>query len=59
MGGEYWLAGSYAVEAEPYRKEGDQLKTKEDLGKSMAISKECVADGWVQIYEKELGRYKG
>jgi predicted ATPase/class 3 adenylate cyclase len=50
-----WSLGrDYAFYAELFKRKGDQLKAKENLGKAIEILKECGADGWVEKYEKEL-----
>jgi class 3 adenylate cyclase/tetratricopeptide (TPR) repeat protein len=54
MGMDYWLARTYAVYVDLYKKEGDQSKAKENLNKAIEILRECGADGWVEKYEKEL-----
>ncbi len=51
---DYYLARTYAVYAELYKKEGEVSKTREHLNKAIEILKECGADGWVEKYEKEL-----
>ena len=51
---DYFLAKTHALYAELYRKEGDQLRAKENLNEAIEIMKECGADGWVEKYEKEL-----
>lgn len=51
---DYWLARTYAVYADLYKKEGDHSMAKENLNKAIDILKECGADGWVEKYEKEL-----
>jgi len=50
----YWLARTYAVYAELYKKEGYQSKARENLSKAIEILRECDADGRVKNYEKEL-----
>jgi len=37
-----------------FKREGDQPKVRENLGKAIEIMKECGADGWVEKYEEEL-----
>jgi hypothetical protein len=37
-----------------FKRKGDTLKARENLGKAIEIFKECDADGWVERYEKEL-----
>ncbi|MGD9239902.1 MAG: adenylate/guanylate cyclase domain-containing protein [Desulfobacterales bacterium] len=50
----WFLASSYALYAELFRRKGDQSKVKAKLAKAIDIFKECGADGWVKKYEKEL-----
>jgi len=53
--GMMWHLGrDYALYADLFKRKGDQLKAKENLGKAIEILKECGADGWVEKYEKEL-----
>jgi tetratricopeptide (TPR) repeat protein len=49
------LGKDYALYAEWFKRKGDRLKTQENLGKAIEVSKEIGADGWVTKYEKELG----
>jgi len=51
----FCLGKDYALYAELFKRKGDRLKAKENLGKAVEILKECGADGWVEKYEKELG----
>jgi len=44
----------YALYADLFKRKGDKLKARENLGKAIEIFKECGADGWVEKYEKEL-----
>ena len=48
------LAMDYACLAEWFKRKGDRLKARENLGRAIEILKECGADGWVRKYEKEL-----
>ena len=48
------LGMDYALYAKLYDRERDQTKAKENLGKAIAVFKECGAEGWVEKYEKEL-----
>jgi tetratricopeptide (TPR) repeat protein len=48
------IGSTYASYAELFKRKGDRLKAKENLGKAIEILKECGADGWVEKYEKEL-----
>ena len=54
MGMNYWLARTYALYAEAFKRKGDKSKAKENLNKAIKIYKECGADGWVKKAEKEL-----
>jgi hypothetical protein len=54
MGLDYWLNRTHKIYADLYKKEGDQLKARENLNKDIQIFKECGADGWVEKYENEL-----
>ena len=48
------LGRDYALYAELFKRKGDRLKAKENLGKAIEILKECCADGWIEKYEKEM-----
>ncbi len=48
------LGKDYALYADLFKRKGDRLKARENLGKAIEILKECGADGWVAKYEKEL-----
>jgi len=48
------LGNDYALYAEFFKRKGDRLKARENLGRAIEILKECGADGWVSKYEKEL-----
>ena len=48
------LGRDYALYSEWFKRKGDELKAKENLGKAIDILRECGADGWVEKYEKEL-----
>ena len=50
----FHLGKDYALYADLFKRKGDRLKTRENLGKAIEIFKECGADGWVEKYEKEL-----
>ena len=53
--GAMWNLGmDYAVYAEMFKHEGDQLKAKENFRKAIEILNECGADGWVEKYENDL-----
>lgn len=53
--GMMWRVGrNYALYAEVYIRKGEESKAKENLDKAIEIMKECGADGWVEIYEKEI-----
>ena len=48
------LGRDYALYADFFKRKGDRLKARENLGKTIEILKECGADGWVAKAEKEL-----
>jgi class 3 adenylate cyclase/tetratricopeptide (TPR) repeat protein len=48
------LGRDYALYADFFKRKGERLKARENLGKAIEIFKECGADGWVEKYEKEL-----
>jgi len=48
------LGRDYALYADFFKRDGDRLKARENLGRAIEILKECGADGWVDKYEKEL-----
>ena len=48
------LGKDYALYGELFKRKGDKLKAKENLGKAIEIFKECGADGWVEKAEKDL-----
>jgi class 3 adenylate cyclase/tetratricopeptide (TPR) repeat protein len=50
----FHLGNDYALYAELFKRKGDRLKARENLGKAIEIFKECGADGWVDKYDKEL-----
>ena len=50
----FQLGKDYASYAELCKRKGDTLKAKENLKQAIEIYKECGADGWVEIAEKEL-----
>jgi len=50
----FHLGKDYALYAELFKRKGERLKARENLGKAIEIFKECGADGWVEKYEKEL-----
>ncbi|MGZ3535964.1 MAG: hypothetical protein ACXU9K_12165 [Thermodesulfobacteriota bacterium] len=50
----FHLGKDYALYAELFKRKGDRLKAKENLGKTIEILKECGADGWVEKYKREL-----
>jgi tetratricopeptide (TPR) repeat protein len=50
----FHLGKDYALYAELFKRKGDRLKARENLGKAIEILKECGADGWVEKAEKEL-----
>jgi len=51
----FHLGKDYALYADLFKRKGDRLKARENLGKAIEIFKECGADGWVEKAEKELG----
>ena len=53
--GTIWSFGAdHALYAELFKRKGDRLKARENLGRAIEILRECGADGWVSKYEKEL-----
>jgi len=50
----FHLGKDYALYTELFKRKGDRLKARENLGKAIEIFKECGADGWVVKAEKEL-----
>jgi class 3 adenylate cyclase/tetratricopeptide (TPR) repeat protein len=50
----FHLGKDYALYAEWFKRKGDRLSVQQNLGKAMAIFKECGADGWVTKAEKDL-----
>ena len=50
----FHLGRDYALYAELFKRKGDRLKARENLGRAIEILKECGADGWVEKYQKEL-----
>ena len=50
------LARDYALYADFFKKKGDLPQAKEKLNTSIAIFRECGADGWVKKYDEELIR---
>jgi hypothetical protein len=50
----FHLGRDYALYADFFKRKGDRLKARENLGRAVEILKECGADGWVSRYEKEL-----
>jgi class 3 adenylate cyclase/tetratricopeptide (TPR) repeat protein len=48
------LGRDYDLYAELFKRKGDRLKARENLGKAIEIFEECGADGWVEKYKKEL-----
>jgi tetratricopeptide (TPR) repeat protein len=53
-GMRFRLGNDYALYAEFFKRKGDRLKARENLGRAIEILKECGADGWVEKYGKEL-----
>jgi class 3 adenylate cyclase/tetratricopeptide (TPR) repeat protein len=50
----WYLGADHALYSDVFKRKGDILGAKDQLGKAVAIFKECGADGWVSKYEKEL-----
>jgi tetratricopeptide (TPR) repeat protein len=50
----FYLGRDYALYADFFKRDGDRLKARENLGRAIEILKECGADGWVEKYGKEL-----
>ena len=50
----FFLGRDYALYADLFKRKGDRLRARENLGKAIEIFKECGADGWVTKAEKEL-----
>ena len=50
----FHLGNDYALYAELFKRIGDRLRARENLGKAIEIFKECGADGWTAKAEKEL-----
>jgi hypothetical protein len=50
----YWLARTYGIYAELYKRKGDISKARDNLSKAIDILKECGADGWVEKYKGEM-----
>ncbi len=55
-GMRFHLGRDYAVYAELFKRKGDRVGAKEQLGKAIEIYRECGADGWVTKAEEELAR---
>jgi tetratricopeptide (TPR) repeat protein len=50
----FQLGKDCALYADLFKRKGDRLRARENLGKAIEIFKECGADGWVEKAEKEL-----
>ncbi len=50
------LGRDHALYAELFKRKGDKVGAKEQLGKAIEIYKECGADGWGKRAEEELAR---
>jgi len=50
----FYLGNDYASYAELFKRKEDQSRARENLNRAIEIYKECGADGWVEIAEKEL-----
>ena len=55
-GMRFHLGRDVALYADLFKRKGDRVKAKEQLGKAIEIYKECGADGWVTKAEEELER---
>ncbi len=53
-GMRWHLARDYALYGELFKRKGDRVTSKEQLGRAIEIYKECGADGWVTKAEEEL-----
>jgi len=53
-GMKWHLANDYVSYAQFHRQKGNKPRTKENYERAIEIFKECGADGWVTIHEKEL-----
>ena len=53
-GMKWFFARDHIVYAKLFRRIGDASKAKENLNDAIEIFKECNADGWVKIANKEL-----
>jgi class 3 adenylate cyclase/tetratricopeptide (TPR) repeat protein len=56
-GMKFYLGRDYVLSSEISQRKGDPAKAQKNLNQAIDIFKECGADGWVEKYEKELGRY--
>jgi predicted ATPase/class 3 adenylate cyclase len=54
IGNIWWLAEDYVLYAKLLIRKGDHLDARKKMSKAIDIYKKCGADGWVEIYEKEL-----
>lgn len=52
----FHLGKDYALYAEFFKRKGDRMQARENLGRAIEILKECGADGWVKKYTEELAR---
>jgi tetratricopeptide (TPR) repeat protein len=50
----FHLGKDYALYTDLFKRKGDRLRARENLGKAIEIFKECGADGWAEKSEKEL-----
>jgi tetratricopeptide (TPR) repeat protein len=48
------LGWNYALYGDFFKRQGDRIKAQNEFGRAVKILRECGADGWVKIYEKEL-----
>jgi tetratricopeptide (TPR) repeat protein len=52
----FHLGKDYTLYADLFKRKGDRMKARENLGKAIDLFKECGADGWVVKAEKELAK---
>ncbi len=55
-GMRFHLARNIALYADLFKRKGDEVRAKEQLGKAIDIYKECGADGWVIRAEEEMAK---
>jgi hypothetical protein len=49
----FHLGRDYALYAEFFKRQGDELKARKYLTKAIEVLKECSAVGWVEKYEEK------